>query len=338
VPVLEDGEKVQLGGQIAMQFPNADAASRYAKYLDLSQELEYYTKLQGQTVGKVTDVQSLDKSILADVHSYIRSISNENESGIADCEKSLNDKFTRRQMLIGESVDFTSVISSLNDQIGALNIGTANPSGHITTDSSGVFSSYTDGFEQAFDYGKITELDAETLNYYMASLQNAQPSAAIGKVIKSFDWYFCAVADTADLVGLKNGRSIDVTLKDSSRVLKCEIVKGVGDSAGSGQTVLVLKCNELNGDLTSLRLEDIQIRVHKYEGIKVPAEAVHVVNNEKGVYALVSSVVQWRKADVLYTGDNYVILSYDKEAEGGIKLYDQIIVQGKELYDGKVYA
>lgn len=338
VPVLKDGEKVQLGGQIAMQFPNEDSAGRYARYLDLAEDLEYYSNLQGQSVGQVTDVKSLDKSILSDVNSYIRSISNENESGVAECEKSLNDKFTKRQMLIGENIDFTSVISSINDQIGALDIGTANPSGYITADRSGVFSGYTDGFEQSFDYSKIDELNVETLNSYIALLQNEQTPSAIGKVIKSFDWYLCTVVDTADLMGLKNGRSIDVTLKNSSRVLKCEIVKGAGDSAGSEQTVLVLKCNELSSDITSLRLEDIQIRINKYEGIKVPAEAVHVVNNEKGVYALVSSVVQWRKADVLYTGDNFVILSYDKETEGGIKLYDQIIIQGKELYDGKVYA
>ena len=63
---------------------------------------------------------------------------------------------------------------------------------------------------------------------------------------------------------------------------------------------------------------------------------------------LVSSVVKWRPAEVLYTGENFAVLTYDnknydeksknKGTENGIKLYDQIIIQGKELHDGQVYA
>ena len=70
----------------------------------------------------------------------------------------------------------------------------------------------------------------------------------------------------------------------------------------------------------------------------MPASAVHVNNGEKGVYALVASVVEWRKANELYTQGDYVVLSYDAKDTDGIRLYDQIITQGKELRDGKVYT
>lgn len=339
VPILKDGEKVQRGGQIAMQFPDADSAGRYSQYLELADTLEYYSDMESQAVGQVTDVESLDKAILTDVNHYIRSVSGENQSQITSFEESLNDKLTRRQLLIGESIDFQSVTSEINDKISALNINNANPSGYVKADNSGIFSTYSDGLEAAFDYSKMEQLDADTLNAYMEAAQAPQQSAAIGKVIKSFDWYFCAVVNTADLAGLKNGKMLEVTLKDSSDVLKCEIVKGAGDTQlGETQTVLVLKCNEINGDISSFRLEDIQIRLNKYEGIKVPTEAVHIEDNQKGVYTLVSSVVVWRPAEVLYTGDNFAVLSYNKDTENGIKLYDQIIIQGKELHDGKVYA
>lgn len=349
VPVLKDGEKVQKGGQIAMQFADSDSAGRYAGYLDLTEKLEYYADMESQAVGQVTDVESLDKAILSDVNSYIRAVSAENAAGIAGFEESLNDKFTRRQLLVGENIDFSSVTAALNEEISSLNISNANPLGYINAENSGVFSAYTDGFENSFDYSKIEELDVNGLNEYIQTAENAQPSQAIGKVIKSFDWYFCAVVNTADLTGLKNGKTLDVTLKDSSEVLKCTIVKGAGDTAlGESQTVLVLKCNEINSDIMSFRLEDIQIRLNKYEGIKVPVEAVHLQDDEKGVYVLVSSVVKWRPAEVRYMGENFAVLTYDNKdyeedsknrgTENGIKLYDQIIIQGKELQDGKVYA
>ncbi len=349
VPVLKDGEKVQKNGRIAMQFSDSESAGKYTNYLDLTQELEYYADMESQAVGQVTDVESLDKAILSDINDYIRSISAEDTGRAAACQESLNDKFTRRQLLVGENIDFSSVTSSLQAEINEIDIKSANPSGYINAESSGVFSGYTDGLETAFDYSSIEQLDADTLAAYMETAKNAQPSQAIGKIIKSFDWYFCAVVDTAELTGLKNGRTLDVTLKDSSEVLKCKIVKGADDALlGESKTVLVLKCNEINEDISSLRLEDIQIRKAEYTGIKVPADAVHIEDDQRGVYVLVSSVVKWRPAEVRYMGENFAVLSYDNKdydensknrgTENGIKLYDQIIIQGKELQDGKVYA
>lgn len=349
VPVLKDGEKVQQGGQIAMQFSSSENAQRYSKYLELTEKLQYYSDMESQAVGQVTDVESLDKAILSDINDYIRTVSNENIGRTSTYEESLNDKFTRRQLLVGESIDFSSITSALGGEISALDIDSANPTGYLTAENSGIFSTYTDSLESSFDYSKVDELDIDTLNSYITSAEKAEPSQAIGKIIKSFDWYFCAVVDTSELAGLKNGRTMEVTLKNSSDVYKCEIVKGAGDTPlGQEKTVLVLKCNEVNSDITSLRLEDIQIRTAEYEGIKVPLDAVHIEDNQKGVYVLVSSVVKWRPAEVLYTGENFAVLTYDnknydeesknKGTENGIKLYDQIIIQGKELHDGKVYA
>ena len=146
------------------------------------------------------------------------------------------------------------------------------------------------------------------------------------------------MVNAKDVAPLKNGGKVDVAVSGSDEVYTCRIVSGADADLGAEQTVLILKCSLMNSEIASLRLADIEIRVNSYTGIKLPAEAVHVNNGEKGVYALVASVVKWRKADILYTTDDYVVLSYTPEEDGGIKLYDQIVVQGKELHDGKVYT
>ena len=338
VPSVADGEKVKTGGEIAMQFSSAEDAQKYSEYMDLERELEYYMQLESKAVGQVTDVESLDKDILSDVNGYIRATAKTDTNKISMYSNELNDKFTRRQMLIGEQIDFSSVIKSIEDKMNAVQISSCKPTGYIKTDKSGIFSGYTDGCEEILDYSKITELDADTLSSCINSVESAEPSESLGKLITSFDWYFCAVVDTSDIASLDNGDKAEVTLKDSDDVLKCEIVSGADTSMGQEQAVLILKCSEMNSEIAALRLEDIQIRIKSYAGIKVSPEAVHVNNGEKGVYALVSSVVEWRKADILYTGDNFVILSYDSASKDGIKLYDQIVIKGKDLHDGKVYT
>ena len=55
----------------------------------------------------------------------------------------------------------------------------------------------------------------------------------------------------------------------------------------------------MNSKLATLRKEEIEIRTGSLEGIKVPAEALHVNNGKKGVYVLVSSQVKFRETEVI---------------------------------------
>lgn len=333
---VSDCEKVMLGGEIAKTFSSAEAASVYSQYLQLEDELEYYANMESQAIGMATDVESLDSTILSDVNEYIRAAARGKLDDVAKYASDLNDRFTRRQILIGQQIDFSSVMNETEDQMNALSV--SSPTGSITADSSGVFSSYTDGLESAFDYDSVGELDADTLNSWIQQAESTQTAGGIGKLITSFDWYFCAVVNADQVSRLENGDSVDVAVSGTDSVYKCNIVSGAEPDLGTEQTVLVLSCDDINSDTASMRLANIQIRVNSYTGIRMPSEAVHINEGERGVYALVASVVEWRSADVLYTDGNYVILSYDADANGGIKLYDQIIIQGKDLHDGKVYT
>lgn len=338
VPYVADGDKVKVGGKVAMEFSSEEKAHTYSDYLDLEKEIQYYEEMEKSSVGQVTDVESIDKDILQDVNGYIRSnavMDSVNSKVFAD---ELNSKFTRRQILIGENIDFSTVISSVQSEIDALGASSCQPTGYVTTDMSGIFTRYTDGCESMFDYKNIEKIDVETLQNYIKNVENAKPTNSIGKIVRDFDWYFCTVVKTSDITTLKNGNKVEVTLKNSDEVLNCKIISGADAPLGKEETVLVLKCSEMNSEMASLRLEDIKIRVNSHKGIKMPIEAVHIKNGEKGVYALVSSVVEWRKADVLYTGEDYVILSYDSKDKDGIKLYDEIIIRGRDLHDGKVYT
>lgn len=336
VPYVENGEKVKVGGRVAMQFASQESARTYADYLELQKELEYYVNMEKSTVGQAADVESLDKDILEDLNGYIRANAKSSSLSAREYANELNDKLTRRQILIGEQIDFTSIIKSIEAEMKAL--GSAQPTGYFTTETSGIFLQYTDGFEGEFDYKDLENLNAETLNSYIALAEKGGETNNIGKIVSDFDWYFCSVVSADKLIGLQNGDKLDVTLKNSDNVIKCEIVTGAEISPGQKESVLVLKCSEMNAEYASLRVEDIEIRVGEHTGISMPLDAVHVKDGEKGVYALVASVVEWRKADILYTGDDYVILSDNSETEDGIKLYDEIIIRGKELHDGKVYT
>lgn len=340
IPAVADGEKVNTGGEIALSFSSAENAERYATFRALEEKHKYYIDLENTAVGSVTDIKHLENNILTDVNSYIRSAGRKDISGANETAFSVNDDLTRRAILVGDTVDFSSVISSIEGKLSQVDISSCKPTGYVTAEKSGFYSKYTDGCEGMFDYDKVENMTINNFNEYLRSAVAAKGSTSNGgKIIKSFIWYFACVVGAEEVDGLRDGYNTQVVVKSTDTELKCTVIKGADVALSADQTLLILACNEMDKNISSMRLEDIEIRVKGYTGIKVNSSAVHDIDGEKGVYALVSNIAKWRKADILYTGDGYVILSYDDpEVRNGIKLYDKIITRGRDVYDGRVFA
>ncbi|MBR7072048.1 MAG: hypothetical protein IKI33_00330 [Eubacterium sp.] len=339
VPCLNDGDKINVGGNTAMTFSSQDAATNYSKYAEIQNELAYYENLESQTQGQAASVESIDSEIKNNVNLYVRTVNEGNLNAISAAGDKLNDGLVRRQMIIGEKVDLLSIIQDLRNQSEKY-ANNSKPDSFIKTDVSGVFSSYTDGFEGLLDYDKAEELTAEQVeNAIEMCEKNKNNTDFLGKLVTSYKWYMECVVDADKVRELTDGGRVNVAFKDSNdTVLTATIVSGADTNIGQKKTLLIMKCSNMDSNLASLRCEDIELRIKSHEGIMVPASALHVnENGEKGVYALVASQVHFRKAEVIYSTDDYVMLKFDPDSENGIRLYDQIITQGKELKDGKVF-
>lgn len=339
VACVNDGEKVKKGGNIAMVFGSEQQAQSYTSALDIQSSLDYYIDLESRSAGIATDVASIDKDILSDVNDYIRQASDYSAGGLDSSSKSLNDKLTRRQIIIGESIDFSDVKSRLEKEINSLDMNSCKPTDYVSTDESGIFSSYTDGCEGLVDYNKVTELTAEELDKAIEQGYKTEKQNHLGKMITTYEWYFCCKVDADKIKGIKNGDKLSVALKDSDDVIDCTVVSGADMDLGVKETVLVLRNSAMDSSISAMRVENIEIRLKEYTGFKVPSSAIHVdEDGKKMVYALAANQVNARYGNIIYSTKDYVIFEYEPENSDGIRLYDQIITQGKDLYDGKIYT
>lgn len=337
---VDDGAKVKVNGNIAMEFSSEENARNYAALKDLHKQLDYYIELESKAAGLATDIETIDRDIMNDINSYVRAANAGSVDKLSAYTDDLNDRLTRRQMIIGQTIDFSAVKGELQGQINAIDANVCKPTGYLTTEQSGIFSSYTDGFETAFNYKDVLKLDAVALQSYIEQAENVQKNTqSFGKLITAYEWYFCALVNAADVKGIKNGSTIDVAIKDSDKVIKCRVAAGAEPELGVEQTVLVLQCSQLDADITSMRLEDIEIRYNAYSGFKVPSSAIHIdENGKKCVYALVANQVSQREGEIIYSTKDYSVFAYDPNNSKSIRFYDQIITKGKDLHDGKVYT
>ena len=154
--------------------------------------------------------------------------------------------------------------------------------------------------------------------------------------------------------------SSDVTVKFSdafsepvlASIYKIEQVKD------SDKALLILECNYMSKELSEARNEPIEIGMGTYTGLRVSKKAIHDDYTEKityddnnnkktetkkvqGVYVLYGSEVQFKEISIVYSGKDYVLCDPTPEdgvlfSDDTISLYDQVILEGDDLYDGKV--
>ena len=336
VACFQDGDKINVKGNVAMQFSSSKAAANYSKYAELTKQIKYYQTLEAQTVGQSADLETINEDIEQKVINYADGLA---KNQIGDTAEDLDSVLVRRQLIIGEDVNLLSIIENLRDQRNNYQ-SYSKPDRYIKTDKSGVFSSYTDGYENLIDYSKVEETTIDGFKSALKAVDKAQNvSNNIGKLVTSYTWYIQTLVSADTVKNLENGDYVNIVLKDdTSKSFKAEIVNGAEIALGQKETLLVLKLNEMDADIAKLRKAEIEIRRNNYEGIKVPSEALHVLDGKKGVYVLIASQVKFREVNVIYSDDDYVLAEYDESNEKSIHLYDKIITQGKDLKDGKVYT
>lgn len=336
VPCFEDGDKINVKGNVAMQFSSSKAAANYSKYTDLTNQIKYYQTLEAQTVGQSANLETINEDIEQKVINYADGVC---KNKIGDTAEELDSVLVRRQLIIGEDVDLLSIIENLRDKRNSYS-SFSKPDKYIKADESGVFSSYTDGYENIIDFDKAEETSAKEFKSALKAVDKSQDVGNnIGKLVTSYTWYVQTLVSTDAIKNLENGDYVNIVLKDDvSREFKAEIVSGADVSLGQKETLLILKLNEMDADIAKLRKAEIEIRRKTYEGIKISSEALHVVDGKKGVYVLIASQIKFREVNVIYSDDDYVLAEYDESNTDSIHLYDKIITQGKDLKDGKVYT
>ena len=74
----------------------------------------------------------------------------------------------------------------------------------------------------------------------------------------------------------------------------------------------------------------------EYSGLKIPRKALRVVDSQRGVYVVNGMQINFVPVNILYSTDSFIICEKQNDNDNVLKLYDSVVVKGKNLYDGKI--
>ena len=181
------------------------------------------------------------------------------------------------------------------------------------------------------------ELSCEEIEELIKKEPEQVPSNVRGKLISGYDFYIAAVLKAELAAGLKVGSTVSINFPSSSvGEIKVKVAK-ISETK-DGKTPVIFTSRQMSEELSQLRIERAEIRLEKHEGYAVPNSAIRIVDGEKGVYILRGNLVTFRKINITYSDDDISIATTPENPEGHLRLYDEIIVEGKNLYAGKVIS
>ena len=330
---VDDGSKVAKGGVVANVYPDSQQAENERKIRELDNKI---SQLELNSVNGNTSITDIDV-LNGEINQKFTLLSQLSQSGGVESIGSLESDFlnllNQKQIATGQASGFAAELQQLQQERDSLAGQQSKNVTSVTSPASGYFISKTDGLENRFPIKDVMTITPEQVD----SLLSAKPSGvsgSIGKIETSFEWYIVCNLSKSDTMKLKiNGQaSFSIPLSSESGIP----VTVVAENKSGDRYAVVLQCSYMTGDLVGLRNSDVNIIINSYSGIKVDNNSVHQVNGTNGVYILMGNTAQFKKLDILYYGDGFVLSRLDPADQNKLQLYDEVIVEGKNIYDGKI--
>ena len=351
--LVENGEKISKNQLVAQSLQSAADFSAKDQIAALSEKLDIMNKSNINLEFVKINIEKIDR----DSHTmYLNMLQSIEKGKLKDAGKN-KDEFlillNKRQLITGEmsAAEFEGIINAAADkkrqlEMQALRSGSAGAD--VYANKSGIFYSKFDGYENYFTADAAKNLDFEKFGELMRKEADYNIiNNALGKVAYDFFWYIvCRVQKDKDS-SFSVGRKYNIIYPFSSNKSVESVLYRQIESVVSDEIILIFEISEIPFDFDFSRKQTIQIVFNEVSGLKVPEEAIRVIEREdgskvEGVYVKKGNSVVFRElppTECLEKFDGYYLyLAPAKRPETGggtLQLYEDIIVAGKDLYEGK---
>ncbi len=353
-----DGERVSAGTAVAEIYSNASQASLRQQLTQLNDQIDLLQKSQNTTALQLDALLKERSSALYDLMDTLDAGDYEAVDDDANAYLLAQNKLW---VVTGGSVNFADQIAALAQQAQSVQAQLGSPT-QITAPQTGYFVRASSSGRLNAGADDILALSAQELKGYLDSNPVLALDGCAGKIVAGFTWRYvgvCSAKQGEKLQG-SDGKPLSTSVKISfpgqmENSLKATVTE-VNIDAENDLARFVLTCNSINGDVLCLNHAKARISVGEHSGLRVPAAAVHYLKEDgteaetqgenyiPGVYVKLGNIARFRRIDpvdsdhpLITDGDYILVLPEGTDGSvSKVKLYDEIIVSGQNLYDGKL--
>lgn len=332
--LVQDGERVTNGTIVAEVYTDDSQGLQRERLDRLERTITLLTKSQNSTGSDLSVLTNQTKQAL---YNLLDKINTAQYSGITDAEDTFLLAQNRLQVSTGQTAGFADTIAALQVEYDSIK-AQLDALQTITATTNGYFSSTAASPAIAADRQALDDADPATLQKMLADGFPAAATDRAGQITTGFSWKFYAACDLDTAARFDNISSVKISVPGKQNTPLSATVEEVTPDKDNGLAKIVLQCQTINAEVLSFGQETAQIDLKTYEGIRIDKEALHIVDGQRGVYVKYGNLQRFLKITTLYENDSYILIPENGKigTDNEVRLYDEIIVQGTNLQDGKL--
>jgi len=353
-----DGERVSAGTAVAEIYSNASQATLRQQLTQLNDQIDLLQRSQNTAA---LQLDSLLKERAGALYDLLDTLDDGDYEAVDDDSNAYQLAQNKLWVVTGDAANFTDQITALVQQAQSVQAQLGNPT-QITAPQTGYFVRASSSGRLNAGADDILAQDPAQLKAYLDSNPTLPLDGCAGKIVSGFTWRYvgvCSAEQGQKLLG-QNGKPLSSSVQirfpgQTDRSFKATVSEVTIDEE-QGLARFVLTCNVINGDVLCLNHAAARISVGESTGLRIPASAVHYLKEDgteaetqgenyiPGVYVKYGNIARFCKIDPvdndhpLVTDGDYILV-LPKGTDGSVsqvRLYDEIIVSGQNLYDGKL--
>ncbi|MBQ8994966.1 MAG: hypothetical protein IJ091_04045 [Oscillospiraceae bacterium] len=336
--IVSDGDKVAAGSVVAERYENSEIAEKGIALSLLRQEAAVLSSIQSGNRG-TANLSSLNRSIYNTLSTYTDERLSGDLTNVGKEKIELLSLFGAYALSSGADMEVQSRLDEVNHLIAELAKENLHPSEQIYTADSGYFISFIDGCEDIFADNDLEELSVKEI---VDKINLAHSSYSYNdsdyKILSDFSWEYVCHMSADQASRLRTGRTYTLGFQYTSVGDIPAKVSLIKKDESMDEVVVVFSIERLNPAIALLRNEDVTIKFYNYSGIRVRRSSMRLVDGDLGVFIKYGDTVKFRKVNIIYETEDYIISGIEDVGDQYLTMYDEVIVTGKDLYVDKKLA
>ena len=333
--IYSDGEKLAKNSVIAEIYASQNDLAVQLRIDELNEQISVLQDAEKLVGSDNSQLEAFSNQIYESHTKMVQYILDGDYSSAADMKSDYLNLQSKRQIVNGTTTDYAGKITELQNEIAALSAQISSRPTDLTLQDTGYFVSTTDGYESILTYDSIPDLTEDRINDIIKNPNIESSSTVIGKIVSDYKWRMVCIVPADNTLGIYEGAVLNVRIGNDISIIKAT-VEDMNDLP-SGNRLLTLGFDVFNQALVRSRTAQIKIMFDEYSGIRIPSAAVHFDEEENmGVFIKLGVTVYFVKIDMIRTEGDYILVRDTTDKDGYLSLYDSVIVEGTDLYDGKI--
>lgn len=340
--LVSEGQKLSLNHTVAEIYSSESDVEINDRVNEIDDRIEVLKNSSVQKSYLRTNVSKLDTQINSFISEMYTASSNGEYSLAVQNKNELLTLLNKRQLVVQSRDGYDDLINELTAEKQKLTAALSSPIDTVKSPESGYFYSYVDGYEQVLNTSVLQDLTVDGFFELIETAQKSSTESAVGKIATDFEWYTLCIVNKDEAIFYDSGNYYDLIYPYSSgTVIRSKLYSKISQNDRE-EVILVFVTDIVPENFNFLRHQKAEIVFSDYTGLKISKQSLRIVDGYIGVYVLVGNAVTFKRCEKIAETDTDYIIDINDPIEnedckyGYLQMFDTVITDGKNLYDGKM--